>query len=859
MSGDDNWVLIRPTGPPTDEKEQQMFMLAPDGTITAEQIKGFFQVPKVQYLVNEETKIQVYPHEGDNFGPLERKASYTFVAEVGVFDTITSILSGDTQMKNPAVLGNTFERTEGEYEYCIMFDLPSTDGENREARETVRRDLTLLRKHLHAAGLQTACQLSRDKDEIFVLVTISDERCFEEAERIGLQKFLRDNAGLAPFKNSKKDQFLHTNKKAPFFSSGERQQMIQSIFKAANSEGGLGGLDLTNSPKLEDVELTIKDHFPLHCESELDYLNDVWGSWGELFTLQVQHWFAQPYDMLRDYFGEAISLYFAWLGFYTMALVPPAGIGFVLFLAEIGDDTGVSTIMYSVTIALWAVIYLEFWKRRETELKFKWGTEGFEETEELRPEFTGLVRINPITEKEEVVVSTTWRLFQFSCSFAVVFFMMVSVILTNLVILYIRLLAVDAGKGDAAGDYVASYITANNVTEPVCGLSSSFIVSNPDIITETEEYCTCLVDSSFGEKDYVWYSPVEECYVEGTSDTDPVIVMNVYINLTAVMAVICISVWNMIYEKVVTFLNDWENHWTDTQFTDSLILKNFAFQFVNNFFALFYIAFLKSGELFGKDSKCIGNDCFGELRMQLIIVFTVKTAIAQLMEVAMPFVKQHIKMKMEQREMEKSGVISSTDEKLPPHEEQSKRETYPGLFDDYNEMAIQFGYVTLFAPAFPLAAFLALANNLTEIRGDAIKICKGLRRPVYARAEDIGTWFQVLNVLSVTAVLTNSFIIAFVGKRLCDDSEGSDICDDVQTRYEEGYLWAYAIIIEHCVMIFRAILQFMIPDEPEYIRSEREAQQAKQKNMLETEEEKAEKERSKAEIQRRMSAFSGKD
>jgi len=45
-----------------------------------------------------------------------------------------------------------------------------------------------------------------------------------------------------------------------------------------------------------------------------------------------------------------------------------------------------------------------------------------------------------------------------------------------------------------------------------------------------------------------------------------------------------------------------------------------------------------------------------------------------------------------------------------------------GTFDDFNQMVIQYGYLALFAPACPLAPLLALANNITEIRGDAYDV-----------------------------------------------------------------------------------------------------------------------------------------
>jgi hypothetical protein len=40
-------------------------------------------------------------------------------------------------------------------------------------------------------------------------------------------------------------------------------------------------------------------------------------------------------------------------------------------------------------------------------------------------------------------------------------------------------------------------------------------------------------------------------------------------------------------------LNQWENHRTDTDYENHLILKTFLFQFVNSYASFFYIAFVK--------------------------------------------------------------------------------------------------------------------------------------------------------------------------------------------------------------------------------------------------------------------------
>ena len=65
---------------------------------------------------------------------------------------------------------------------------------------------------------------------------------------------------------------------------------------------------------------------------------------------------------------------------------------------------------------------------------------------------------------------------------------------------------------------------------------------------------------------------------------------------------------------------------------------------------------------------------------------------------------------------------------LTPAEVDAKLEDY-STFDDYAEMIIQFGYVTLFVVSFPLAPALAFVSNFVEMRTDALKILTQMSRP----------------------------------------------------------------------------------------------------------------------------------
>lgn len=58
-------------------------------------------------------------------------------------------------------------------------------------------------------------------------------------------------------------------------------------------------------------------------------------------------------DDICDYFGVKISMYFAWLGFYTNSMLYPAVIGFLLWILAESDQVG-----KSLFVALLYRVYL---------------------------------------------------------------------------------------------------------------------------------------------------------------------------------------------------------------------------------------------------------------------------------------------------------------------------------------------------------------------------------------------------------------------------------------------------------------------------------------------------------------------
>lgn len=71
---------------------------------------------------------------------------------------------------------------------------------------------------------------------------------------------------------------------------------------------------------------------------------------------------------------------------------------------------------------------------------------------------------------------------------------------------------------------------------------------------------------------------------------------------------------------------------------------------------------------------------------------------------------------------------------------------------------LQYGFVTIFVAAFPLAPIFALLNNILEMRLDAKKLLTHYRRPISQRVKNIGVWYHILDSIGKLSVVTNVII-----------------------------------------------------------------------------------------------------
>jgi len=127
-------------------------------------------------------------------------------------------------------------------------------------------------------------------------------------------------------------------------------------------------------------------------------------------------------------------------------------------------------------------------------------------------------------------------------------------------------------------------------------------------------------------------------------------------------------------------------------------------------------------------------------------------------------------------------------------------------FDDYAQMLLQFGMVTFFSWAFPLAPACALVNNLVEMRSDGFKLCHIAQRPPAHKSGGIGVWLNVLSLLSMMAVLTNCVHLAL--------STASFEALFGSWPLSEGGRILAVFLAEHLVLSLRLLVPELIPSVP---------------------------------------------
>ncbi|KAF5967266.1 IST2-like protein [Fusarium bulbicola] len=451
-------------------------------------------------------------------------------------------------------------------------------------------------------------------------------------------------------------------------------------------------------------------------------------------------------DDIRDKFGENVAFYFAFLRSYFRFLVIPSGFGFVAWLL-----LGQFSFLYTLLCGLWSVVFLEYWKKQEVDLAVQWGVRGVSSIQQARPEFEW------DREAEDPVTGEVVKVYE-----------PMKRIKTQLLQIPFALACVIA--------LGALIVTCNSLEVFI-----NEVYNGPG-------------------KQYLGFLPT----------------------ILLVLGTLTIS---RLLMSAAEKLNSMENYATVDAHDAALIQKQFVLNFMTSYMALFFTAFVyipfghvlvpclefwrRTAQVVTCSEKPLPTRKFqinpARISNQMFY-FTVTAQIVNFAtEVVVPYLKREA--------LEKAKALKSQPKVQDDHEEEaeflervrkeSALETYD-VSGDYREMVMQFGYVSMFSVAWPLAACCFLVNNWVELRSDALKIATSSRRPIPWRTDSIGPWLTALSFISWLGSITSSAIVY-----LCSGARGNGNHGEPSPLKAWGLLLSI-LLAEHFYLVVQLAVRFVL-------------------------------------------------
>ncbi|KAE9075044.1 hypothetical protein PF006_g28410 [Phytophthora fragariae] len=450
--------------------------------------------------------------------------------------------------------------------------------------------------------------------------------------------------------------------------------------------------------------------YPLHRDEARRQLTRRWGAQSALAL--------PPLEEIYAYFGPRIAMYFAWLAFYTRMLVLPSVYGVVVHVLGL-LNLAPSYTVHCVLVAIGTSLIADMWRRRQREVEFAWGYDGVLSSlhATTRLQFRGEWMQDPVTGAKCFDFPHHKRLLR-------------------------QLLAVPLLVSMCC--LVGGYVVGLHVFSE--HLRASYSESCTRTWTREEQgfpstgYWAYVADK---------WVPINDLMICGLVSHGP-----------SVINAVIIYFMDNLYQLLARKLTEFENYRTLDEHEAHLVAKRMPFHLVNSNASLWFLAFyvqrldrvrerlwilLVAAQLIDNFKESLeslqSDDIDDSLRLHR------KNSLSQL----------RAKQEHERVDVAKAA----TEQRLARVLMQKRQATYRDTFADYKELMVQFGYVTLYSPVFPLAAAFAWLNNTIESRSDLLKLVNrhGYQRPIAQHARGIGVWAKVLRLAFIVTCEHVIFVI----------------------------------------------------------------------------------------------------
>eukprot|EP01053_Blabericola_migrator_P013480 Blabericola_migrator_1__13479@NODE_977_length_5837_cov_124_372097_g677_i0_p1_GENE_NODE_977_length_5837_cov_124_372097_g677_i0NODE_977_length_5837_cov_124_372097_g677_i0_p1_ORF_typecomplete_len1124_score153_36Anoctamin/PF04547_12/1_8e73_NODE_977_length_5837_cov_124_372097_g677_i012904661 len=432
---------------------------------------------------------------------------------------------------------------------------------------------------------------------------------------------------------------------------------------------------------------------------------------------------SQPLDRIRDYYGEQVAFYFLWTGYFTDCLKVPSLIGLIVFvLQHYLNTTGRfdTPLMAFLTGAF--AIYMSVWSSM---FAIKWRVH--EKYWRLR---WGMTSERPLEKVER----------------------------SSFLYDYLKEDEIKPRR------FSKFYHPRKSQLRSACSAAVT-LFSVGAIVGCVVGIYSLRVIFKYLPEDFVWLKNRESAFISSVQALQ-------------------IVLFDYLWCAQVRWQTNLENHRFEKDHQRSIVAKMFLFRFMNNFYALLYIAFARNYV-----EPCASFEeggCIYYFQLQLAVLYLLFFAF-NVVELGLPLTSFWFKQtKLNHGDahefVEIQSLLAAYDESM--------------LVEDYMEIVIQYCTVVFFSVAFPLAPLFSYVQNLLEIRVDAYKLAVIQRRAYPASApEGLSTYNDIVQLIGLTAAPLNVALCIF-------------LIPFGATVLPLGRKLLYFILAEHFLVLVRTYIQF---------------------------------------------------
>lgn len=293
------------------------------------------------------------------------------------------------------------------FESLVVVELSSSTPQ--QTKDWLIKRLTDSQEQDDGADLLVRYDSDPESHNDILLIGASLQRLLAGAEELRIKKPSK-NRVLREFLVSDLNGFDNSENLNNFLSKAEKQRIIweeMQNLRPMDDEHTVPGVPSKGITPSHDTILEILRNlnflvnvFPLHDKEEIKLIERDW------FMSKNSFLKSQDLNKVRNYFGENVAFYFAFVEFYTKALIPTSILGFLVTFWPSSDFFKYST--FCLFNVIWWSVFMERWKRFSNKLAFQWGSYDSTMFERPRAVYHGVLKRSEITGKLERQYST-WK------------------------------------------------------------------------------------------------------------------------------------------------------------------------------------------------------------------------------------------------------------------------------------------------------------------------------------------------------------------------------------------------------------------------------------------------------------------